>query len=669
MSKSRRFLRFGYLASVIVALGMVVDPARGEKTTPPSDEAVEKTKVQLAAKSEEKKPSKESWASRLDGVFGAYIVKPLGTVLFYDFGSGDKTDHGFSVVIETPNEDTEVELTLAELKAQGNKGKKVDFYGKFEAFVVKSVTNGTLKIGTNAATATAWVADANDTIDALNHAFWIPTPNSDGKQKAFKVEAKTHKGWIGESGVPFVVLWLFLGAIFFTVRMAFINFRGFWHAVRLTKGDYDKPGDEGEVSHFQALASALSATVGLGNIAGVAIAVGMGGPGAVFWIVVVGLLGMSSKFAECTLGQLYRKVAADGTVSGGPMHYLKDGLAELNMPRLGKVLAVMFAVLCILASFGGGNAFQIVQSLGALQANFHQHDSKFLDTDHYAWVYGLIMAILVGVVIIGGIRRIGAAAGKIVPLMCGVYMLTALYVLLYNFPKIPEAFQLILNGAFTPEGVKGGFIGVLVIGIQRAVFSNEAGIGSASIAHSAAKTDEPVSEGIVALLEPFIDTVVVCTMTGLVIVITGAYVKTDPTYGPILTDAGGIKGAALTMIAMGSVVSWFPWVLCAAVMLFAYSTLISWSYYGERCSVMLFGPKASLPYKILFVICAFLGSLLSAAKILDFSDLMILSMAFPNILGVVLLSGKVKRALDDYWGRYKTGEIQETKSQTKPESK
>ena len=495
-----------------------------------------------------------------------------------------------------------------------------------------------------------------------------PVLDKDGNQVK---EAETVPGWLGTS-VPFVVVWLFAGAIFFTVRMGFINVRAFWHAIRLTKGDYDSPGEAGEVSHFQALASALSATVGLGNIAGVAIAVGMGGPGAVFWIVLVGLLGMSSKFAECTLGQLYRKVAPDGTVSGGPMHYLRDGLAEMGLfgvgKPLGKVLSVVFALFCILASFGGGNAFQVIQSLGAVQENFNAHGYDWLNKDQYAWVYGAIMAVMVGIVIIGGIRRIGAAAGKIVPAMCGIYVLVALYILAVNFDKLPAAFGLILQDAFTGQAVMGGVVGVIVIGIQRAVFSNEAGIGSASIAHSAAKTNEPVSEGIVALLEPFIDTVVVCSMTGLVIVITGAYDRGDALYAPILTDADGIKGAALTMTAMGSVVSWFPWVLCAAVILFAYSTLISWSYYGERCSVKLFGQWASLPYKIVFLGCAFLGSLLSPNKILDFSDLMILSMAFPNILGVALLSGRIKRALDDYWGRYKGGEIKPYKDETTTEA-
>ena len=452
--------------------------------------------------------------------------------------------------------------------------------------------------------------------------------------------------------IPFVVLWMAVGAVFFTLRMGFINLRAFWHAVRLTKGDYDDSTNTGEVSHFQALSSALSATVGLGNIAGVAIAVGTGGPGAVFWMIMAGLFGMSTKFTECTLGQMYRKVAPDGTISGGPMHYLRDGLKELGLGPLGVVLTAMFVVMCIGASFGGGCAFQVVQSLGPLQEQI----SFFKEQGGHPWVYGLIMAVMVGVVIIGGIRRIAATASKIVPLMCLVYVLTAIYILVARASEIGPAFSKILAGAFTSEAGMGGLLGVMVIGIQRAAFSNEAGIGSASIAHSAAKTEQPVSEGIVALLEPFIDTVIICTMTGLVIVITGVY--ENPDYAGLIEDN---EGAALTSKAMASVVWWFPYILCAAVVLFAYSTMISWSYYGERCWSLMFGPRWSLAYKLLFLVFVVLGSIVTPTNILDFSDLMILSMALPNILGVALLSGRVRRALDSYWALYKAGDIQPVK--------
>ena len=460
--------------------------------------------------------------------------------------------------------------------------------------------------------------------------------------------------WLGVS-VPLVVVWLFVGAVFFTLRMGFINVRGFWHAIQVTQGHYDKPGEEGEVSHFQALASALSATVGLGNIAGVAIAVSVGGPGAIFWLILAGLLGMSTKFTECTLGQLYRKVDPDGTVSGGPMHYLRDGLTEMGLRPLGVVLATVFAVVCMGGSFGGGCVFQVSQSLEALRAQVPLFEAL-------PWLYGVIMMVLVGIVVIGGIRRIAATAEKIVPLMCGIYVTAAVYILIVNYHAILPAFVLIVKSAFTNNAAYGGFIGVMVTGIKRAAFSNEAGLGSASIAHAAAKTDEPVSEGIVALLEPFIDTVVVCTMTGLVIVITGVY--NNPEFSDYIQND---KGAPLTAEAFATAIWWFPYILSIAVCLFAYSTLISWSYYGERCWSLLFGRKTSMIYKFIFLGFVFLGSIITASNLKDFSDLMILSMAFPNILGVVLLSNKVRRALDDYWTRLKSGEIKTTAEWEKQE--
>jgi AGCS family alanine or glycine:cation symporter len=448
--------------------------------------------------------------------------------------------------------------------------------------------------------------------------------------------------------IPFVVAWLLFGAVFFTIRMGFISFRGFRHAVRVTMGAYDDPHDEGEVTHFQALASALSATVGLGNIAGVAIAVGSGGPGAVFWLVVAGFLGMSSKFSECTLALMYRRILPDGTVSGGPMHYLRDGFAELGLKPLGMVLAVAFTVLCIGGSFGGGCAFQVGQSLGVLRSI-----PELSILDQYPWIYGVAMVFLVGIVIVGGIKRIAATAEKIVPFMCGLYIVACLYIIFANYDRIGWGFREILNGAFTGEGVVGGAIGVMVIGIRRAAFSNEAGVGSAAIAHSAAKTEFPVREGIVALLEPFIDTVVVCTMTGLVIVITQAYdTNLFPEHAQFIAND---QGASLTSSTFQRQVWWFPWILAVTVVLFAYSTMISWSYYGERCWSHLFGNRSSLFYKILFLVFVMLGSIVTATNIKDFSDLMILSMALPNILGVILLSGKVKKQLDDYWLLYKSG--------------
>ncbi len=451
--------------------------------------------------------------------------------------------------------------------------------------------------------------------------------------------------------VPVVVLWLLAGAIFFTLRMGFINLRGFRHAIRVTLGYFDKPGETGEVSHFQALASALSATVGLGNIAGVAIGISMGGPGAVFWLIVAGLLGMSTKFSECTLGQMYRKVAPDGTVSGGPMHYLRDGLGEVGLRRLGAVLATIFAVVCMGGSFGGGNVFQVGQSLEMFR-------SQVAFVDKHPWVYGVVLVVMVGIVIIGGIRRIAATAEKIVPIMCGIYILAALYILAVNYAHLGEAVGEIVSKAFRPEAAYGGFVGCMMMGVRRAAFSNEADLGSASIAHAAAKTDEPISEGLVSLLEPFIDTVVVCTMTGLVIVVTGVYDTSRFPECEVFISQG--RGAPLTAAGFATVIDWFPWILTIAVFLFAYSTLISWSYYGERCWSHLFGHKTAIVYKILFLGFVFLGSIVKAQNIIAFSDLMILSMAFPNILGVALLSGKIRGALDSYWDRLKSGDITRT---------
>jgi len=447
-----------------------------------------------------------------------------------------------------------------------------------------------------------------------------------------------------QQSLPLAVIWLVVGAMFFTVRMGFINFRGFKHAIDVVQGKYEsqeeKQDEMGEVSHFQALTAALSATVGLGNIAGVAVAISLGGPGATFWMIVAGLIGMASKFTECTLAQIYKIQRPDGRVMGGPMEYLSKGLSDVGRPKLGKFLAGLFAVLCIGGSFGGGGSFQVNQSLSAVKLSV-----PFLG--EHPWVYGLLFSFFVGVVILGGIKRIASTAEKIVPAMCGIYLLVSVYILLSHFSEIPSAFASIFAGAFSPEAGYGGFVGVLVVGFQRAAFSNEAGVGSAPIAHAAATSDHPVREGVVALLEPFIDTVIVCTVTALVIIITGAY--NDPQYETIRAAK---EGAALTSEAFGSVVSWFPLILSVAVCLFAYSTIISWSYYGERCWVFLFGDKYSVLYKILLLVVIFCGAITSATNILEFGDLMILSMAFPNVLGLYFLSGKVKASLDDYRGKY-----------------
>ena len=439
---------------------------------------------------------------------------------------------------------------------------------------------------------------------------------------------------------PLIVLVLFLCSVYFTLKMGFVNIRLFRHAFRLVFGkeEASASADEkvGEISHFKALTTALSATVGLGNIAGVALAISVGGPGAAFWMIIMGLLGMSTKFTECTLGVMYRETRSDGRLMGGPMEYLKKGLEEMNLKKLGTILSVSFCILCIAGSFGGGAAFQVNQSLTAIAwvVPFFKN---------YQWVYGLILASLVGVVIIGDLKRISSAASRIVPFMCTVYVLMVSYVLIVHYQQIPQALLSILRGAFAPEAAFGGFFGVMITGMRRASFSNEAGLGSASIAHSAAKVKHPVEEGAVALLEPFIDTVLICTMTALLIITTGVY--ENPEYMDLVHSK---QGAALTSSALSEVVSWFPYILSCAVFLFAFSTIISWSYYGERCFSYLFGDSYSYIYKWLLLLVIFISSLASAVNIMEFGDLMILGMAFPNLIGVVLLSGKVKQALKDY---------------------
>jgi AGCS family alanine or glycine:cation symporter len=441
--------------------------------------------------------------------------------------------------------------------------------------------------------------------------------------------------------VPLVVLWLIIGASYFTLSLQFVNLRGFGHAIDCVRGRYTSPAERGEISHFQALAAALSGTVGLGNIAGVAVAVGTGGPGAVFWMVIAGFLGMSSKFAECTLGQKYRIVREDGHVSGGAMHYLRDGLAELGLGRLGRALSVLFALMCIGGSFGGGNMFQSNQSYAQLSS---EDVLPILANTEGAVLFGLLLAVLVGLVIVGGIKRIGEVAATLVPLMCSVYMLCGMWILLVHASQIPHGLATIFERAFSWEAGAGGFIGSLIQGFRRAAFSNEAGTGSAAIVHSAARTDEPVREGMVALLEPFVDTIVVCTMTGLVVVVTGAW--NDP-------EAG--SGIAMTSWAFRTVFPWFPIVLSVTAVLFAFSTMISWSYYGEQCWAYLFGVRAILGYKLLFLLFTWLGAIFQATAVIDFGDMMILGMAFPNITGMLLLSGRLRAEFRSYWARLRAG--------------
>jgi AGCS family alanine or glycine:cation symporter len=442
--------------------------------------------------------------------------------------------------------------------------------------------------------------------------------------------------------LPIVVAWLVLGALFFTFRFQFVNIRGFRHGIDCVRGKYSTPSDVGEISHFQALSAALSATVGLGNIAGVAFAVGIGGPGAVFWMIVGGLIGMSSKFAECTLGQRYRIIDAEGRITGGPMVYLKTGLAEIGQATLGRVLSVIFALMCIGASFGGGNMFQSNQAFALVR-----EEVPALASGMGQIGFGLVLVFFVGLVIVGGIRRIGEVASILVPGMCLLYMVCGLLILVNHASEVPAALGLIVSKAFSFEAGLGGFVGTLVQGFRRAAFSNEAGVGSAAIAHSAARTEEPIREGLVALLEPFIDTIIVCTTTALVIVVTGAW--NDP-------DAG--TGISMTASAFATVFPWFPKVLTVIALLFAFSTMISWSYYGERSWIHLFGGQTILAYQLIFLAFTFGGVVFQDANVvLEFGDLMILGMAFPNIAGVILLAPLVKADLDRYFERLTAGEF------------
>lgn len=556
------------------------------------------------------------WQEKLDFFFGKYAVNPLVSFLFWEIPGTE-----FRV-----NQTPVIELTENQI-------------GKFSENSIKSGIYTVVQNKKSPSIDLQSVSLENDIYQKNNEiTVTLPYKSFEELEKLFSnSEGIIVVGEVYElQGFPLVVAWLLAGALFFTLKMRFVNLRLFKHAVQLVRGTNQETSSEGEVTHFQALTTALSATVGLGNIAGVAIAIGTGGPGATFWMILVGFLGMSSKFTECLLGQKYRKVRKDGKIMGGAMHYLSDGLSEMGLKHFGGFLAGLFCVLCIGASFGGGNAFQVVQSLDLIKTVVPSLESA-------PWTYGILMTILVGLVILGGIKSIASVASKIVPTMCGIYLLACVIILLFHFSDIPAAILVIFESAFSLEAGFGGLLGVLIIGVKRAVFSNEAGIGSAAIAHSAAKVSHPAEEGIVALLEPFIDTIVVCTMTALVIIITGAYLE-PANQEFILNDQGG----ALTSAAMGSVIPWFPYILAVAVFLFAFSTMISWSYYGERCWVWLFGDRSSTSYKILFLCFTFMGSVITAKNILTFSDLMILGMAFPNILGMLLLSGKVRKSLEEY---------------------
>ena len=446
-------------------------------------------------------------------------------------------------------------------------------------------------------------------------------------------------GDVKTSSIPFIVIWLILGSIFFTFRLKFINIRGFRHSLDLAKGKYDDPDAPGTITHFQAMTTAVSATVGLGNIAGVAIS--LGGAGATFWMFIAGFFGMSLKFAECSMGVKYRAIDADGRIFGGPMNYLRYGLEKRNFKKLGKFLAALFAVLGVGASFGGGNMLQSNQAFKIVSEQI-----PFLQGQGF-W-FGIGFAVLVGVVIIGGIKSIAKVTEKVVPFMAALYIIGCLVVIGGNLAYIGDAFLTIFNGAFSADAMRGGFIGVLIVGLQRAAFSNEAGVGSAAIAHSASKTNHPIADGFSSLIEPLVDTMIVCTMTALVLIFTG-----------MDKIGGGMGGVELTADAFGKVVSWFPIVLAIAVLLFAFSTMVSWSYYGMRSWTYLFGrsKKGEMVYKIMYLFFVVLGASVSLGAVLSFADMMILAMSFPNIIGLYILSPEISTDMKIYWEKLKQGKL------------
>ncbi len=454
-------------------------------------------------------------------------------------------------------------------------------------------------------------------------------------------------GLIEGASMPFVVALLIVGGLFLTVKMRFINIRMFKHSFDIVRGKYKTKEDRGIISPFQSLATALSATVGIGNIAAVSIAISWGGAGAAFWMILAGFLGMTLKFTEVTLAVKHREFLPDGTIMGGGMEYLSRGLAEKGMRKTGKIMAIIFAFFMILGALGAGNTFQISQALSIVQGQV----AFFND---FPWVFGIIMALITGLVIIGGIKRIATVAEKIVPLMVMFYLLMVFWVLGTYFSAIPDAFALIFREAFSPTAVAGGILGAMVQGFQRAVFSNEAGLGSAGIAHSAARVKYPVRQGLVSLYEPFIDTVVVCTMTALVVILTGSYLG-----GTEALDAAiaAKQGAVITSTAFGSVVSWFPTLLGIAIFMFAFSTMISWSYYGERAWVYLFGSKTSILYKLIFLAFIIIATIVDTGIMVDFSSILFLALAVPNIFGLIIMSGDVREMLSDYLKKLKSGEL------------
>jgi AGCS family alanine or glycine:cation symporter len=431
---------------------------------------------------------------------------------------------------------------------------------------------------------------------------------------------------------------LLLSGVFFTLWFGFINVRGFRHAIRIARGEFDQSESPGELSHFKALTTALSGTIGLGNIAGAALAVTTGGPGAIVWMMFAAFLGMSLKFASCTLAQLYRCQILDGSICGGPMYYLDLGLSELGRPRLGKALGLISSVLTIAAALGGGDMLQSSQVVDALSANFTLGGGHRL-------IIGYALAGAVALTVFGGIKRIGSASARVVPVLCGLYLLIALFVFLLNLPRVPAAIAAIVGGAVSGDALRGGILGILAVGVQGATFSNQAGIGTESIAHAAARTDEPVREGLVGMLEPFINTIVVSSITGLIIVVSGA-----------ARAPSGMRGVEVMMSSFGAAAGGIRPLLLSMVVLFAYSTMLAWCYYGERAwlyiSSHLGAGQSVLVFRYAFVLCVVLGATRPLSSVIAFSELAVMLLAVPNMLGCLFLAPRLSSCLDDYRRRF-----------------
>jgi AGCS family alanine or glycine:cation symporter len=580
------------------------------------------------------------------------LVNQLYKVLFWDpfsaFGIYDPKVYADIKTVPVPGWSAGIEDRFVLKQWKVNEGEHVE-EGDLIA-VVSSTQRGNLNVYANAVGILKQLSDKDEVIynsENKEHVIEVGAHNLAEISLDEPVLVRHPNGDPKTSNIPLIVIWLIFGAFFFTIRLGFINFKGVRHSLELAKGKYDEPDAPGKITHFQTMTTAVSATVGLGNIAGVAIAISVGGAGATFWMIVAGLLGMASKFTECTLGIKYRTINSEGRIFGGPMYYLKHGLERRNAKKLGKFLAVLFAILCVGATLGGGNMFQANQSYEILASQFEFMQGKGM-------YFGIFLALLVGAVIIGGIESIGKVTGRIVPVMAGIYAIAAFIIIGINIENLGAALSAIYNGAFNATALKGGIIGVMIVGFQRAAFSSESGVGSAAIAHSAGKTNHPISEGYAALIEPFIDTVVVCTLTALVLIFTGMH------------EVQGMGGVQLTSSAFATVISWFPYVLTMVVLLFAFSTMISWSYYGMRAWTFLFGKSNSseLIYKVMFLVFVVIGASVGLGAVLDFADMMIITMAFPNMIGMYILIGEVKKDLNEYNRKLKNGELY-TKSSKK----